>query len=291
MSDQMSISANTRDAGQGDTEREARLQQARRKTLRENLKLNAIRVALITGFLALWELASGPLIAPFFVSSPSAIYERLSGWVLSGDIFFHMGITATEALSGLLLGATLGIIVGTTLGRRPFLARLLDPIITTFYSLPKVALAPLFILWIGIGIDMKIIFTATIVFFLVFLNTYTGVRSVSKELISILYLMGANEMQVLRRVVLPSAITWVFAGLRISVPYSLIGAIVGELMASNKGLGALLIRAQGEFDTSGVFAALVAIMALAVVFNTAVKFLERKLMPWKTSERAVEATI
>jgi NitT/TauT family transport system permease protein len=161
----------------------------------------------------------------------------------------------------------------------------------TIYSLPKVALAPLFILWIGIGMDMKVIFTAMIVFFLVFLNTYTGVRNVSRELISILRLMGANERQVLQRVVLPSAITWVFAGLKISVPYALIGAIVGELMASNKGLGALLVRAQGEFDTAGVFASLVAIMFLAVMSNGLVKLLERKLMPWKEVENQREGAV
>lgn len=280
-------------AAEGDLDKAHRehSQRARRARLQERLKLNLYRFLLIGGFLAVWEFASGRLIAPFFISAPSAIFRRLSGWITSGDIFYHVGITATEALSGLLLGSVAGIIVGTILGRRPFLAKLLDPIITTFYSLPKVALAPLFILWIGIGIDMKITFTAAIVFFLVFLNTYTGVRNVSRELISILYLMGANEMQVLRRVVLPSAITWVFAGLRISVPYSLIGAIVGELMASNKGLGALLVRAQGEFDTAGVFAALVAIMALAVVFNMAVRMLERKLMPWKQVEQEQQAAV
>lgn len=278
-------------AALAEAERRARADRAKKAKRVESLKLNLYRVLLIGGFLLLWEFASGRLIAPFFISAPSAIFRRLYGWIASGDIFFHMGITATEALSGLLLGSVIGIVVGTILGMRPFLARLLDPIITTFYSLPKVALAPLFILWIGIGIDMKITFTAAIVFFLVFLNTYTGVRNVSRELISILYLMGANEMQVLRRVVLPSAITWVFAGLRISVPYSLIGAIVGELMASNKGLGALLVRAQGEFDTAGVFAALVAIMALAVIFNMAVRRLERKLMPWKQAEQDQQAAV
>lgn len=272
-------------------DRRLRMDKARRARTRERIKLNLIRLLMIGGFFALWEFASGRLIAPFFISAPSAIFRRLGGWIWSGDIFYHMGITATEACAGLLLGSVFGIVVGTILGRRPFLARLLDPIITTFYSLPKVALAPLFILWIGIGMDMKITFTAAIVFFLVFLNTYTGVRNVSRELISILYLMGANEMQVLRRVVLPSAITWVFAGLRISVPYSLIGAIVGELMASNKGLGALLVRAQGEFDTAGVFAALVAIMVLAVIFNTAVRLLERRLMPWKSAEQELEGAV
>lgn len=261
------------------------------RKLPEALRVNFLRLLLLVIFLGFWEYASGPLIALFFVSSPSKILARLWGWISGGQLFFHMGITAAEAALGFFFGSLSGIAVGVLLGRREFLAKLLDPFILTIYSLPKVALAPLFILWIGIGMDMKVIFAATIVFFLVFLNTYTGVRNVSKELVSILKLMGAGERQVLQKVVLPSAITWVFAGLRISVPYALIGAIVGELMASNKGLGALLVRAQGEFDTAGVFAALVAIMALAIVSNSLVKLAERKLMPWKQVESEREGAV
>ena len=263
----------------------------RRRMLSERTVINLLRLAILAALLGFWQVASGPLIPAFFVSSPSAILSRLWTWIMNGQLFFHMSITATEAALGFLFGSLLGIAAGVLLGRREFLARLLDPFIMTIYSLPKVALAPLFILWIGIGMDMKVIFTAMIVFFLVFLNTYTGVRNVSRELISILRLMGANERQVLQRVVLPSAITWVFAGLKISVPYALIGAIVGELMASNKGLGALLVRAQGEFDTAGVFASLVAIMFLAVMSNGLVKFLERKLMPWKEVENQREGAV
>jgi NitT/TauT family transport system permease protein len=263
----------------------------RRRMLSERTIINLLRLAILAALLGSWQFASGPLIPAFFVSSPTAILSRLWTWIANGQLFFHMSITATEAALGFLFGSLLGIAAGVLLGRREFLARLLDPFIMTIYSLPKVALAPLFILWIGIGMDMKVIFTAMIVFFLVFLNTYTGVRNVSRELISILRLMGANERQVLQRVVLPSAITWVFAGLKISVPYALIGAIVGELMASNKGLGALLVRAQGEFDTAGVFASLVAIMFLAIMSNGLVKFLERKLMPWKEVENQREGAV
>jgi NitT/TauT family transport system permease protein len=177
------------------------------------------------------------------------------------------------------------------LGRIHFLADLLQPFILAFYSLPKIALAPLFVLWIGIGMEMKIVLTGTVVFFLVFLNTFTGVRGVSRELIAILYLMGANERQVLSKIVLPSAITWVFTGLRISVPYALIGAIVGELIASNRGLGFLLANASGQFDTAGVFAALAVIMALAFVLNGLVRLAEIKLMPWKIKDSQREMSI
>src|SRR5262249_3477356 len=144
-------------------------------------------------------------------------------------------------------------------------SEVINPFITGFYSVPKLALAPLFILWFGIGFDMKVVLIATIVFFLVFLNTYTGVRDVSRELVAILRLMGAGERHLLSKVVLPSAITWLFAGLRISAPYALVGAVVGELVASNRGLGYLLAHAAGQFNTAGVFAALVAIIILAAL--------------------------
>lgn len=254
-------------------------------------RMAAYRLLLAFAIIAFWQLASGTLVAEFFISKPSAIVEALHRQVMTGNLFFHVGITATEAFSGFLIGASAGVTAGVLLGRIRFLSDLLQPFILAFYSLPKIALAPLFILWIGIGIWMKIVLTATVVFFLVFLNTFTGVRSVSRELVAILKLMGASERHVLFKVVLPSAIAWVFAGLRISVPYALIGAIVGELIAANRGLGFVLASATGQFDTAGVFAALIVIMAMAFVLNTLVRLLERRLMPWKTSEAEREITI
>ena len=265
------------------------LEQQKRDT--RAFRLTVMRALILVVFLVGWELASGPLVKEFFISKPTAIFRTLFEWVADGSLFYHAAITATEAFLGFLIGGAIGMAVGMLLGRAEFLAQLLDPFIMAFYSLPKVALAPLFILWIGIGMDMKVVLTAAIVFFLVFLNTYTGVRNVSRELIAILNLMGANERHVVTKVVLPSAVTWVFAGLRISVPYALIGAIVGELMASNRGLGFLLTHSQGQFDTAGVFAALIAIMLLAFILNTAVKYAEVKVMPWKSAETGREVTI
>ena len=261
------------------------------KNVSSALWINVFRLLLLAALLLGWQFASGTVIPTFFVSKPTAIAAQLYAWIADGSLFFHTVITATEAFAGFFLGSALGIGVGLLLGRIQLLAELLDPFIMAFYSLPKIALAPLFILWIGIGMDMKIALTAVIVFFLVFLNTYTGVRNVSRELIAILGLMGASERHVLTKVVIPSAFTWVFAGLRISVPYALIGAIVGELIASNRGLGFLLTSSAGQFDTTGVFAALIAIVILAFILNTFVKVLEMKVMPWKTSDSTRDVTI
>lgn len=250
-----------------------------------------LRLALVAGLLLGWEYASGDVIPEFFVSRPSAIVEVLVGWVGSGRLFLHAGITLVEALSGFIIGGLSGMIVGVILARSRLLGQVLDPFILMFYSLPKVALAPLFVIWFGIGMEMKITLTATIVFFLVFLSTYTGVKNVSRELEAIMRLMGAKERHVLAKVVLPSAVTWVFTGLRLSVPYALIGAIVGELIVSNRGLGYLLSNAAGQFNTAGVFAALAAIVALALLLNFAVRIIERLVMPWQRDQEVREISI
>lgn len=251
----------------------------------------AMRFGLIAVLLGVWELASGRLLPEFFVSKPSAIAIALWRYIENGSIFFHMGITATEAIAGFILGGGAGFVVGLMLGRQPVLADVLDPFLTAFYSLPKVALAPLFVLWFGIGIEMKIVLAATIVFFLVFLNTYSGVRQVSREQLTILRLMGASEWQTMRMVVIPAAVSWVFTGLRLSVPYALIGAIVGEMIASNRGLGFVLSDAAGQFNTASVFAALLVITFLAVLLNMAVRLAERLLMPWQNAANMREFSV
>lgn len=255
------------------------------------MKLILARLAILAVILGVWEFASGRLIEPYLISKPSLIFTTFWNWVMDGRIFFHAGITAMEAVAGFLLGAAVGMTLGILLGRAEKLAELLNPFIMGFYSIPKIALAPLFIIWFGIGLEMKVLLTATIVFFLVFLNTYTGVRSVSPELVNILKLMGANERHVLRKVVVPSAIVWVFTGLRLSVPYAMIGAIVGEMIAANRGLGYLLSHSSAQFNTAGVFAALVAIITLSVLMNTGVGVLAKYAMPWEKAQKNREVSI
>ncbi len=257
---------------------------ARRQTL-------IARVALGVVLLAAWELASGTLVKEFYVSRPSVVAARFWELLVSGKLLLHTSVTALHALGGFVLGGAAGIAFALVLGRMPRVADVIDPYLTAFYSLPKVALAPLFILWFGIGMTMKILFVATIVFFLVFLNTYTGIRNVSREQITIMRLMGASEAQLMRKLILPAAFAWVFAGLQLSVPYALIGAIVGELIASNVGLGYLLADASSQFNTGTVFAALFTIALLAVALNAVVGLAERLLMPWKTADERREATV
>jgi NitT/TauT family transport system permease protein len=246
------------------------------------------RLAVVLAVIAVWELASGRWMSPLFISSPSDVGTKLWAMTASGKLVFHASYTAIHALAGFALGAAAGMAVGMTLGRWNTLAEILDPFLMGFYSVPKIALAPLFILWFGVGTEMKVLFVAMIVFLLVFLNTYTGVRNVSREQITILKLMQASEAQILRKVVLPSAVTWVFTGLRLSVPYALIGAIMGEMLASNRGLGYVLADSTAQFDTGAAFAGLIAIIVMAVILNGAVRMAERTAMPWKEADTGRE---
>lgn len=251
----------------------------------------AWRLAFVVAVLALWQFVSGRYVAPLFISSPTEVAGKLWAMLASGQLLYHASFTAIHTLAGFAIGATCGMLAGLVLGRWYRVAEVLDPFLMGFYSVPKIALAPLFILWFGVGTEMKILFVALIVFLLVFLNTYTGVRNVSREQIAILQLMRASEGQILRKVVLPSAFAWVFTGLRLSVPYALIGAIMGEMLASNRGLGYVLADATAQFDTGGAFAGLIAVIAMAVVLNASVRIAERIAMPWKEAESQRELSL
>ncbi|MES2184176.1 MAG: ABC transporter permease [Pseudomonadota bacterium] len=239
------------------------------------------RGLLIGSFLLVWQLGSGRLLDPFWFSDPWAIGQRLVQWIGDGTLLFHFWITLQEMMTGFVGGVVLGSAAGLWLGRARTLARLLHPLILAVYSLPKIALAPLFVLWFGVGMLPKIVLSGAVVFFLVFFNAYAGVREVDDDLIDTVRLMGGGKSAVRRFVLIPSALVWVFTGLKISVPYALVGAVVGEMMASNKGLGSLIQESAAQFDTAGIFAALAALLVLSVVLNELLSWLERRVLRWK----------
>jgi NitT/TauT family transport system permease protein len=231
--------------------------------------------------LACWQFASGHLMDNFFISNPVDVAIRLWDWTISGFIFPHLWVTFYETAAGFVLGSAIGVLLGIWLGVAPFMSRLLSPFLFGFYALPKIALAPLLVLWFGLGVESKIALSTVIVFFLVFYNTFTGVREVDQDMIDTVRLMKGRRHQVLLHVIIPSAMSWIFAGLKISVPYALIGAIVGELIAANKGLGYLVQRMGSDFDTTGVFAVLVVIGLLAIALNYLVEFVQVRQERWK----------
>ena len=171
--------------------------------------------------------------------------------------------------------------MGLLFGRFRTLAEILDPYITALYSIPKIALAPLFIIWFGIGIESKVAVSASIVFFVVFLNTYAGVRDVNPLYLNSLRIMGGSQFHNLRYVIIPSASSWVITGLKVSVPYALVGTVIGEFMSSNRGIGFLISQATGLFDTTSVFSGLIILAVIGAFFNDGLGRLEKYLLRWK----------
>ena len=235
--------------------------------------------------LLVWQGVSGRLVDNFFISNPIDVGRRLLGWTLDGSIFVHLWATLYATTIGFVLGSVLGAVLGIWLGVSPFVSRLLNPYLYALNALPKVALAPLFVLWFGLGIDFKIALAAALVLFLVFLNTFAGVRQVDQDLIDAARLMKATRIQIISKVIVPSALSWLFVGLRVAVPYALIGAVIGEMIASNRGLGYLVQFSGAQFDTAGVFAVLIVIALLAMALNFVVDIVERRLERWRIVSR------
>lgn len=236
------------------------------------------RTILLVAILALWQLASSTIIDPFWVSKPSDIAERL--WQLGGTgmLFVHSWATLWQALLGLMLALPVGVALGILLVAFPKGARTVDPFLMGLYSLPRIALAPLFVIWFGIGLWSKVMLVFSLVVFVFILNTRQGLLEVDRDLISLMRTMRASRRYIFRHVQVPSILPWLIAAFRINVGLALIGSVIGELLGSNRGLGWYVEHSGGRLDTTGVFAGLIALMLLALAINEAVSFAERRLL-------------
>jgi NitT/TauT family transport system permease protein len=243
-------------------------------------RLFLYRVIFGVVLLAFWELSSGRLIDPFWVSSPSRVFAYLYEVIADGSIFSHLAITLYETFAGFFIGAIFGIGLGFVLGRREVLADILDPYVVAFNGIPRIALAPLFIIWFGIGINSKIAMVASFTTFLVFVNTFFAIRSINEHFVNLARLMGASNVTLLRRILFPSAAPGIMLGLRTSIPYGMIGAVVGEFMASNRGLGFLIYSKSQLFDAAGMFAAIVVLVIVVVSLTQLMERLERRVARW-----------
>lgn len=246
--------------------------------------VSAMRLGLLVLIIVIWQIASGRIIDPLFISKPTAIWQRLVGWAGDGTLWTNSWITIREILIGYAIGAVAGVVFGFVVASQQVLYRVLDPFIMSLYAIPKVALAPLFIVWLGIGIEMKIVLAAVTVFFLVFLNTAAGVRDVDRGLIDAARLMNASKRDLILKVIFPGSMSGVLTGLRVSIPYALIGAVIGELVASNRGLGYLINNGAATFDTAGVFAALIVLTVVAAILNGLVNLLDRFANKWRPTD-------
>jgi NitT/TauT family transport system permease protein len=236
----------------------------------------------------LWEWLSATYHAEFWVSRPSAVAVALAAWARSGELASDLRLTLTEAGVGFIIGSTAGALVGFVLGWLQRLGKVFEPLVLALYTLPKIALAPLFVLWFGIGAVNKIMFSAMLVFFMVFFTTFQGVRQVDRDLVANARLLGASRFAIWTKIAIPYAAVWVFTGIRIGLPYALIGAIVGEFVAADAGVGFRIREATSFFNTAAVFAGLVVLMAISMVLLGGLKLIERRVLRWQTANNVID---
>src|SRR5690349_22526328 len=244
--------------------------------------ITALRVVIIGGFLLLWELASGRWIEPFLISSPSKIIVSLITGFTSGDLLQHTWVTLQEIAIGFPLGALSGIALGYAFGRSRVLAEIFEPIIVALNGIPRTAVAPLFIVWLGIGLWSKVGVVFLLTFFLNFFNTYTGMRQMDQEYVDLASLMGVKGWKLTFKVILPAISPYVFTGIRTSIPFAVIGAIVGEFVAATEGIGFFIRMSAGIFKTADVFVGIIVLMIMVIIIDRIAELIERRALRWQS---------
>ncbi|MEX0958619.1 MAG: ABC transporter permease [Burkholderiales bacterium] len=240
------------------------------------------QAALLLALFVLWDvLTRTEILPPFFFGQPLLVLERVWDWFSTGKVYPHLGVTLLETVLAFVIGTLLGLVVGLWLALSPTASSLLDPYIKAFNAMPRVILAPIFAVWFGLGIWSKVLLGVTLVFFVVFFSVYHGVREVSPVLLSNARMLGASRHQLLRFVYIPSATAWVFSSLHTAVGMAFVGAVVGEYLGSAKGVGYLILQAEGVFDINTVFAGVLVLTVFALILDRAVTVGERHLLRWR----------
>ncbi|MQT14312.1 ABC transporter permease [Segnochrobactrum spirostomi] len=247
------------------------------------------QITILVASLGLWELASDlNWIDPFFYASPSAVAARLYDWAVNGttegSLWYNLGVTLEEALIGFVTGSVAGVVVGIGLGRNRMLSDIFSVYIKAINSIPRVVLAPIFIMIMGLGLASKVALAFVMVFFVVFANAFQGVREADRDMIANARILGASDWQVTRAVIVPSAMSWIFASLHVSFGFAIIGAIVGEFVGARFGIGQLISIAKGTFDAAGMFAAIVLVMVVTLMAEFVMTLVENRLAKWRPQQ-------
>jgi NitT/TauT family transport system permease protein len=257
---------------------------------RGNKALRIWQLGLFAALLAAWYVLTSPTLLPplyfddpnkaaFFFGEPLKVAGRI--WFSSGFIYPHLWVTLVETALAFVIGTVLGLVMGLWLALSPTASALLDPYLKAVNSMPRVILAPIFAMWFGLDMASKVALGVTLVFFIVFFNVYQGVREVSHTVLANARMLGANERQLLRHVYVPSAMSWVFASLHNSVGLAFVGAVVGEYLGSSRGVGYLILQAEGTFDFNAVVAGIVVLTAFALLLDWMVTLAERRFLVWQ----------
>jgi NitT/TauT family transport system permease protein len=248
--------------------------------VRSILRTRGDQLLVLVALFAIWQVLSLAL-GTYWVGSPWGVVTKLASSAWSGDLLHHASYTLLEAVAGFLIGAIPAAALPFVLRRLPIVTAIIDPFMVGGYGAPKLALAPLFILWFGIGIESKIALVAITVLFIVYFSALAGIRALDAKLVQMAQVAGASERAVARHIVFPGAVPYIFTGFRIAMPYSIGGAVIAELISANRGLGYLIQLGAMNFDTTGVFVALVAVTLIVFVCNWSVDIVERWLLRWR----------
>jgi NitT/TauT family transport system permease protein len=248
--------------------------------------VRTLQVLIFVLILGAWEgSARLDLIDPFFFSMPSQIVARLVQWftigTAQGSIWFQIWVTLEEAMAGFLSGSIAGVVIGILLGRHRLAADVLSIYIKLANAVPRIVLAPIFIMSLGLGIASKVAVAFVMVFFVVFANAFQGVREADRAIVTNAKILGASSWQVTRTVIIPSAMSWIFASLHVSFGFAIVGAVVGELLGARYGIGQMIAVAQGSFDAAGVFAGMVVLIMVALTAEYAMTMIEARLARWR----------
>ncbi|MDO9145536.1 ABC transporter permease [Rhodoferax sp.] len=258
------------------------------------------QVGLLLALFAFWHVMTVPGLIPpmmfdndsqaaFFFGEPLKVAERIWAWfVTDADIYQHLGVTLAETMMAFAVGAGLGLGGGLWLALAPMASAILEPYIKAMNAMPRIILAPIFSVWFGLGMGSKVALGVTLVFFIVFFNVYQGVKEVSPVVLANARMLGADARQLLRHVYLPSATSWVFSSLHTSVGLAFVGAVVGEYLGSSQGVGYLILQAEGSFDINTVMAGIVVLTAFALVLDSLVGKVEKRLMKWQPKSGETE---
>ncbi|MBV9440928.1 MAG: ABC transporter permease [Candidatus Eremiobacteraeota bacterium] len=241
------------------------------------------QAALTLAFLGLWQAgAHAGIVDKFYFSSPAEIGATIAKWCRQGYVVNDVLVTMKETLLGLVIGAVAGVVLGIVLASNRFLGAVFEPLLVLLNSIPRVTLVPLFILWFGLtSVTSKVMSAVALVLFVVFFATYAGIKDVDQALVANARVLGASRLDVARHVLIPSALTWIFASLRSAVGFSLIGAVVAEYLGANAGVGYRIQYSEANLNTGGVFAGLVILMVLVTLVDLCIRWVQRRLILWK----------
>lgn len=259
---------------------------ARKRVQRYRRTVLAGRIGTLIFFLGAWQILTDvKLLDPFFFGSPVGIVERLTDWFIHGTAYgsfwYQIWVTMEESILGFIFGVLAGVFLGVLLGEIPILSDIMTPYIKMVNALPRIVLGSIFVIWLGLGLPSKVMLAAVLVFFVVFFNAYQGVKSVDRNLVAHARILGASRLDVVRHVVVPSATSWIIASLHVALGFSIIGAIVGEFLGAQHGLGLVISTAQNNFDTNGVFGAMLVIGVIAISAEGLMGMAEKRLLAWR----------